>query len=546
MLKKLTFLTILALAPPLLLLSAWELGLRMAGYGYSTRFWVQQTIDEVDYYLPNPNFTRLFFPEGMKRLFYPFRLHVEKPVHEFRIFVLGGSAINGDPHPDFSVPRMLEKQLNHTIPERNFVVVNAALTACNSFVAREISKDLSRFEPDLVIIYMGNNEVVGPFGPANQISAGALGNRLPPLQILLRKSKLVQWLQNFTASRDTDPETWRGMQHFLDLEMPENAPALNSVYRSFENNLYHIIHNAQNSGAHVLLSTVAVNLKDQPPFLKGSEDFSQAEHLLRQSNNQAASKHFALARDYDRLRFRADSNINNIIRAAIESFSSKKIHLVDIERKLNYPNTPHITGFEYFYEHVHFNFNGGYNISQIMAENIRQHYFPEATGHWLETEQLQQLLAFTDYDIWWILKDLMARFDQAPFTFIEDYAQRIQWMRDLYQHYSQQVSQAATKSEVNRRMVNAIQASPDDNALKKRFAKFLAENEYAGHALPILQEQAHENPMDLNNIHILINTALQQKNYELANQYLPHLQKWLPQHPRIEEYRQQIRQALNP
>ena len=42
---------------------------------------------------------------------------------------------------------------------------NAATVAINSHVVLPIVKECVRLEPDLVIVYLGNNEVVGPYGP---------------------------------------------------------------------------------------------------------------------------------------------------------------------------------------------------------------------------------------------------------------------------------------------------------------------------------------------------------------------------------------------
>ena len=52
-----------------------------------------------------------------------------------------------------------------------FEVVNTAVTAINSHVVREIASDLEEIESDLWIVYMGNNEVYGPFG-AWELSLG--------------------------------------------------------------------------------------------------------------------------------------------------------------------------------------------------------------------------------------------------------------------------------------------------------------------------------------------------------------------------------------
>ena len=37
------------------------------------------------------------------------------------------------------------------------------MAAINSHVVLPIAKDAARYEPDLFVVYLGNNEVIGPF-----------------------------------------------------------------------------------------------------------------------------------------------------------------------------------------------------------------------------------------------------------------------------------------------------------------------------------------------------------------------------------------------
>ena len=87
-----------------------------------------------------------------------------KPPNTKRIFILGESAALGDPMPEFSFSRMLEKMLIERFPSNRFEVINVAVTAINSHVILPIARECARHEGDLWIVYMGNNEMVGPFG----------------------------------------------------------------------------------------------------------------------------------------------------------------------------------------------------------------------------------------------------------------------------------------------------------------------------------------------------------------------------------------------
>jgi hypothetical protein len=86
-----------------------------------------------------------------------------KPDGVYRIFLFGESAA-GDPEPDFGLARMLTVLLEARFPGTRFEVINAAVTAINSHVVRGIGASSLAHELDLWLLYMGNNEVIGPYG----------------------------------------------------------------------------------------------------------------------------------------------------------------------------------------------------------------------------------------------------------------------------------------------------------------------------------------------------------------------------------------------
>jgi lysophospholipase L1-like esterase len=88
---------------------------------------------------------------------------VEKAAGTYRVVILGESAAEGTPNPSFGLGRMLEAMLRLEFPERRFEVINAAMTAINSHVIWLIAQDCRQLKPDLVVVYMGNNEVIGSF-----------------------------------------------------------------------------------------------------------------------------------------------------------------------------------------------------------------------------------------------------------------------------------------------------------------------------------------------------------------------------------------------
>ena len=179
--RKLWCFRLLALAgvPLLFLLACWKLGLRLAGFGYPTGFLLKSSNRGEDTFVQNNQFGWRFFGPRAARLPDATSIPRLKPPGTVRIFVFGESAAYGDPQPRFGLPRMLEAMLSLRHPDKKFEVVNAAMTGINSHVIRPLARDCAKAGGDVWVIYMGNNEVVGPFGAGT-----VFGGQTPPLPLI--------------------------------------------------------------------------------------------------------------------------------------------------------------------------------------------------------------------------------------------------------------------------------------------------------------------------------------------------------------------------
>jgi tetratricopeptide (TPR) repeat protein len=364
---------------PFALLAVFEISLRFCGYGYNPQFFKRINIGDEEFFVQNEDFSRRFFPKEVMRNPGSVRFRVNKVPGTFRIFVLGESAAMGDPAQSFAPDRYLEVLLREKYPGKKFEVINVAFTAINSHVILPIAQECAAHEGDLWVVYMGNNEMVGPFGAAT-----VFGWQAPPLPFVravlaFQRLRTGQWLMDLARKIRGDRQklaAWGGMAMFLNNQVSPDSPRKETVYRNFQKNLDGIVRAGVNSGAKVLLNTAAVNLKDCPPFAslpnrnlsptdraqfdqfytnglqatsqkafsKASELFEQAarldpkcadlqfhwgECLLAQTNSVGARERFQLACDNDALPFRADSRINAAIRAEPERIESKNLILFD-------------------------------------------------------------------------------------------------------------------------------------------------------------------------------------------------------------------------
>ena len=266
--RKWAFRFIALMVLPLLLLGGVEAGLRVAGYGYPTGFFEKIRVRDKDYFINNENFTLRFFPPQLARWPDPFLIPAVKPPDTIRIFIFGESAAMGDPQPAYGASRYMEVLLRQRFPGKKFEVINLGITAINSHVILPIARDCARHDGDFWIVYMGNNEMVGPFGAATVFGAQALPRSVVRFNLALQRTRTGQLLvsaMRHLAGKSKNT-SWGGMEMFLDNQIPPGDPRKETVYRNFDANLRDIVMAGMNSGAKVILNTVAVNLKDSPPF----------------------------------------------------------------------------------------------------------------------------------------------------------------------------------------------------------------------------------------------------------------------------------------
>ena len=462
---------IAALLAPLLLLLLIELGLRLAGYGYATSFFLESG----GVYIENQDFTRRYFPPGLARAPQPITVAATKPSGTCRIFVFGESAAMGDPEPAFGFPRILEVLLRERFA-KPVEVINVAVTAINSHVIRAIAADCKALQGDLWIFYMGNNEVVGPFGAGTVFGKQVPSRGFIRLTTAIKATRVGQMLSELRRSKT--PATWEGMEMFLDQQVRQSDPRMPKVYAHFSRNLRAIVNSAD---TEVILGTVASNLEGCPPFASLHDPNltfdrkAEWQKLFEAGNYAEAAKidpthaelqfrlgQFVKARDFDTLRFRADSRLNGII-AEIARQSGGGF--VDAAAQMRQ---------EHFYEHVHFRFEGNYLLARMLAEEAvrRLPRFFADDGEWPSAERCSQLLAYTEWDQFQILDEMVNRLDLPPFTNQSGHAERMQRFRD-----ERAELQSTLKPENHDRWIQtyrgAIAKAPRDWVMRENFARLL-------------------------------------------------------------------------
>jgi tetratricopeptide (TPR) repeat protein len=404
---------ILAVLLPLVALAATEVVLRVAVPGRPTSFFIR----DGDRYVTNPRFGWRFFPVALARTPQPLEFAATKPANTFRVFVFGESAAMGIPEPAFGFSRMLEIMLEAANPGVDVEMLNTAMTAINSHVIREIAIECAGYDPDLFVIYMGNNEVVGPFGPGTVFTRAAVPLPVVRARLALQRTRVGQLAARALGEFRTPYGQWRGMEMLMDQQISADDPRLQRTYGSFRSNLESILDAAAGAGIRVMLSTVATNLRDNPPFASlHTRDASDADFQYQlaavaatEGRRSDAAAAFARARDQDLLRFRADSRINDLVRQAAAGRSGAGVTLVDAERIFADAGGG-APGDDLFWEHAHMNEAGNDLLARAFAGAIGvKHPLPSRA-------QVAERLALTDWDRHRMAAAILGLIIRPPFT----------------------------------------------------------------------------------------------------------------------------------
>jgi len=528
---------LLFLGAPLAFALALEESLRIAGYGRDTRLFIPDA--KAGYFRTNPSFTAPFFPAQFDMYPMSFRIGRHKEPGSMRIFVLGESAAKGTPEPGFGFASLLGAQLRAAYPGRRFEVFNLGIVAINSHVVYQIARQAAEFEPDLFVVYMGNNEVVGPYGPGS-VNLPAM----PPLSVIrasiwtgqTRAGQLIANLLGKISTHAGRPGDWRGMGTFTDRTVRGDDPRLNAVYRNYEANLRDIVRVASRKGIKTIVATVVANLKDSPPFasihrtgmtgtqlerwkrayemgtklwelglsdeaidslnvaLKVDPEYADAHFVLGslledKGDARGGRIHLLAALHWDALRFRPDAQINAIARR-VASESPGSVILLDSALIMGSDAASEgpPSGREILLEHVHFNWDGNKRMARLLAEKSGAALFGAGSlpGIWLDGAGSAEALGYTDTGRLRMLRQMEPIWGKPPFT------NQLTFGMDQVRHNREielANAQAASPEGLARareQLRTALLRNPDDPNLSLRLSEIDAESNLPDRSLELI------------------------------------------------------------
>ena len=197
-----------------------------------------------------------------------------KPAGVVRIFCLGGSTTYGRPYDDdTSFAGWLRELLPRVAPDTTWEVINAGGVSYASYRVARLAEELAQYEPDLLIVYTGQNEFLEERTYRDLSRMSPLRRRVTAV---LARTRTYALAQRLLGRQDKPRKTDR-------FQMPEEVDALldhtvgptsyerndelrRRILDHFAVNLSRIVHIARRAGAKVVLVTPASNLKDSSPF----------------------------------------------------------------------------------------------------------------------------------------------------------------------------------------------------------------------------------------------------------------------------------------
>lgn len=386
--KKILFYAI-TLSIPVLFFVLLEASLRLVNYNGDTKLFVDPQIPYQEYYITNPNFAARYFfytktiPNPSIDVFLQ-----EKPENVYRIFTMGGSSAAGYPYVfNGTFSRVVDDVLTDAMPEKEVEVVNVATSAISTYTLYDQVDEIMEQKPDAIMIYAGHNEFYGALGVGSNETLGGFPGfvrfylKLQRFKTFMFLREMIVdsglWLANtFSDASDLNKPGTLMERIIKDQSIELNGPVYDMALAQFRSNMEVIIREFEKKGIPVYLSTVASNVKDQPPFVSveaeelplAVEVYNDAVTTYESGDTLSAREKFEYAKDLDGLKFRAPTDINQIIVELSEQFSN--VVLVDAHRQLEQASENNIIGNDLMLEHLHPNKTGYFLIGKAFTERI--------------------------------------------------------------------------------------------------------------------------------------------------------------------------------
>jgi tetratricopeptide (TPR) repeat protein len=426
--------TALIIAFPPCFIATLEVTLRFMHYGGDQDLVLRSTVAGTEMLVINRGAAQRYFAGSVSSIpeLADDRFEVVKGKKTIRIFCLGESTMQGFPYEYHATPpAFLRDRLQAMLPGYRIEVVNAGLSAVGSVVVEDFIDDLTRYEPDLFLIYVGHNEFYGVYGVGSSVGAG--GGWMTRLAVsflrfrtylLLRDAYL--WIRGIAGPTQSMTHGTLMGQMVGNRSIPYNGELYREARDIYARNLHAMIHTARARGIPIMFSTLVSNIRDQRPFISvfgeatgaaGRADWNalmaRGDSLATSGNRTGAAAAYkgatgidsmnalgffrlgktlleaghygeakvALerARDCDALRFRVSGDFQRVL---LDVCRSEGVPAARVDSAFETASPHNIVGSNLILEHLHPNVEGYFLMAAVWAEALRREGLLVPPGTW--------------------------------------------------------------------------------------------------------------------------------------------------------------------
>ena len=334
-----------------------------------------------------------------------------KPVNAFRVFVVGGSTVQGRPwENETAFPKWLEICVAANLPKRDVEVINCGGVSYASYRLSHIVEEVIEYEPDLLIVCTGHNEFLEDrtYSFEKNLSPSVVS-----IHSFLSNFRSYRFLRESTLKiRGTDrPKKDRldsAVTTRLDFEKGLAKFTTESIHRDsvaehFRFNISRMISIASKHEVPILMLAPPSNQKSCFPFkpsdawtsesksvfanqsLAQLEQISESESadfhyffgqaLLDAGRFEEAKMEFNLAIDCDVCPLRMSFTLRAIMREttsdAEQRLAQRWISFLDLQKEFEAASKNNIIGDGMLVDHVHPTIAAHQLIAQIITKHLQ-------------------------------------------------------------------------------------------------------------------------------------------------------------------------------
>lgn len=329
-----------------------------------------------NYFLDRTTLEFYFSQLGSHPYYHSTEFEMPKDKNVYRVFILGEASLSGWPYStNQSVREKVNTILDKFFNEKNVEIISTSIAGFNSSLALSFIEEIVKYEPDLIVLYLGHNEFYGYNGSSNFLS--------------LQEPHLFKYLKGiFHHNNLSDSFSYDYSVDDLETILPlatedflikKDSDAYASVCSQFEDNIESISELCSAANIKLVLPILPDNLLIPPIPIGNLTDNYNADlifnnarmALFRDGNKGKAVELFRKTRDIDVIRLRIPSDI----RTAIKKFAAKdEVIIANLDSLFSLNSKNYIPGEDLFVDHIHPNL-AGLNIiasefSRIILNNV--------------------------------------------------------------------------------------------------------------------------------------------------------------------------------